>query len=296
MIQQRTLEAAAAPSGSDTGQGTGAPRVLTWRAPVTPEAAAPMDLVAAERAAAHLLVALGQPVASDAMADTPRRMAHAYAEMLTSGGFDFTTFANAEEYDELVLVEDIPVRSVCEHHMLPFVGVANVGYRPAERILGLSKFVRLVYFYSHRSQTQERLTQQIAAHLDLHLAPRGVGVVIETEHTCIGLRGARAMGTRTVTSALLGTRRTDPSSRAEFVSLVRSHSPGLKNVTTKENHRCRGCRTERRYRHGFLATGSSGPGPAGRHANAWDEMDPIRKIVGAKTGLCPLKDGSASLD
>ena len=231
MVQQRTLEgAAAAARGSDTGPsiepGTRSDRVLTWRAPVTPEAAAPIDLLAAERAAAHLLVALGQPIGSDLMADTPRRMANAYAEMLTSGSFDFTTFANTEEYDELVLVEDIPVRSVCEHHMLPFVGVAHVGYLPADRILGLSKCVRLVDFYSHRSQTQERLTQQIAEHLDHHLAPRGVGVVIEAEHTCMSLRGARALGTRTVTSDLLGTLRTDPSSRAEFFSLARSHSPG----------------------------------------------------------------------
>jgi GTP cyclohydrolase I len=217
MTQQRTLEQAAAPSGSAT--------VLTWRAPVTPEAAAPIDLVAAERAATHLLFALGQPVESDGMAETPRRMAQAYAEMLTSGSFDFTTFANAEGYDELVLVEDIPVRSICEHHMLPFVGVAHVGYLPADRILGLSKFARLVDFYSHRVQTQERLTQQIAEHLERDLAPRAVGVVIEAEHTCMSLRGVRATGARTVTSALLGTLRTDPSSRAEFLSLTRHPRP-----------------------------------------------------------------------
>jgi GTP cyclohydrolase IA len=160
------------------------------------------------------------------MTQTPRRMAQAYAEMLTSGSFDFTTFPNAEGYDELVLVEDIPVRSVCEHHMLPFVGVAHVGYLPADRILGLSKFARLVEFYSHRGQTQERLTQQIARHLDHHLAPRGVGVVIEAEHTCMSLRGVRA-GARTLTSALLGTLRTDPSSRAEFLSLPRSRRQGV---------------------------------------------------------------------
>jgi GTP cyclohydrolase IA len=194
--------------------------VLTWRAPVTPDAA-PIDLAAAERAAADLLRALGQPIGSHGMADTPRRMAQAYAEMLTSDSFDFTTFANSEGYDELVVVEDIPVRSVCEHHMLPFVGVAHLGYLPADRILGLSKLARLVDFYGHRTQTQERLTQQIAEHLDRQLAPRGVGVVIEAEHTCMSLRGVRAAGTRTVTSALLGTLRTDPSSRAEFLSLTR---------------------------------------------------------------------------
>jgi GTP cyclohydrolase I len=153
-------------------------------------------------------------------------MAQAYAELLTPSTFDLTTFANTEGYDELVLVQNIPVTSLCEHHMLPFVGVAHVGYLPADRILGLSKFARLVDFYSHRTQTQERLTQQIAEHLDHHLAARGVGVVIEAEHTCMSLRGVRAAGTRTVTSTLLGTLRTDPASRAEFLSLAHSRRQG----------------------------------------------------------------------
>lgn len=211
MTQQRALE--------DPTSGASA-TVLAWRAPVTSQASH-IDLGAAERAAADLLRALGQPIGSDGMSETPRRMAHAYAEMLTSDGFDFTTFANSECYDELVVMEDIPVRSVCEHHMLPFVGVAHVGYLPADRILGLSKLARLVEFYGHRAQTQERLTQQVAKHLDRHLSPRGVGVVIEAEHTCMSVRGVRAAGTRTVTSALLGTLRTDPSARAEFLVLTR---------------------------------------------------------------------------
>lgn len=105
--------------------------------------------------------------------------------------------------------------------MLPFVGVAHVGYLPAERILGLSKFARLVEFYSRRPQTQERLTKQIADHLQRHLSPRGVGVVVEAEHTCMSLRGARVAGARTVTSALFGQLRDDPASRAEFLSLAR---------------------------------------------------------------------------
>ena len=196
------------------------PAVVSWRPRVMHDAA-PVDLDLAEKAAADLLAALGQPVDSPDMADTPRRMAHAYAEMLTAGAFDFTTFANSEGYDELVLVEDIPVRSVCEHHMLPFVGVAHVGYLPAERILGLSKFARVVDHFSHRAQTQERLTKQIAEHLERQLAPRGVGVVIEAEHTCMSLRGVRAAGARTVTSALFGALRDNPSSRAEFLSLTR---------------------------------------------------------------------------
>ena len=194
--------------------------VLPWRPRVVHEAA-PIDLVAAEKAAADLLTALGQPIDGPDMVDTPRRMAHAYAEMLDVGAFDLTTFPNTEGYDELVLVEDIPLRSLCEHHMLPFVGVAHIGYLPADRILGLSKFARVVDFFSHRTQTQERLTKQIAEHLQQHLAPRGVGVVVEAEHTCMTLRGVRAHGTRTVTSALFGALRENPSSRAEFLSLVR---------------------------------------------------------------------------
>jgi GTP cyclohydrolase IA len=122
-----------------------------------------------------------------------------------------------------VLVEDIPVRSLCEHHMLPFTGVAHVGYLPGDRILGLSKLARLVGFFAARTQTQERLTKQVADHLQVHLAPRGVGVVVEAEHTCMSLRGVRATGTRTVTSAMLGTLRTDPASRAEFLALARNH-------------------------------------------------------------------------
>jgi GTP cyclohydrolase IA len=193
--------------------------LLTWRSRVVPDTR-PVDLVAAERAAADLLHALGQPLDTPHMADTPRRLAGAYAEMLHVEPFDFTTFPNEEGYDELVLVEDIPVRSVCEHHLLPFTGVAHIGYLPAERILGLSKFARLVDFYGRRAQTQERLTKQIADRLQAELLPRGVGVVVEAEHTCMSLRGVRATGSRTVTSALLGTLRSDASSRAEFLALA----------------------------------------------------------------------------
>lgn len=150
-------------------------------------------------------------------------MATAYAELLTAEPFDFTTFPNTEGYDELVLVQDLPMTSVCEHHMLPFTGVAHIGYLPGDRILGLSKFARLVELYSRRTQTQERLTKQIAEHLQTQLDPRGVGVVVEAEHTCMSLRGIRAVGARTVTSAMLGTLRSDPSSRAEFLALTRGN-------------------------------------------------------------------------
>lgn len=196
------------------------PSLLTWRPRVAPEPV-PVDLPAAERAAAALLTALGLPLDAPGMAETPRRMAHAYAEMLDVPAFDFTTFPNSDGYDELVLVEDIPVRSLCEHHMLPFAGVAHIGYLPDQRILGLSKFARVADFFSHRPQTQERLTKQIAEHLQAQLSPRGVGVVIEAEHMCMSLRGVRAVGARTVTSALFGSLRENPSSRAEFLSLTR---------------------------------------------------------------------------
>ena len=179
-----------------------------------------VDLEAAEKAAADLLVALGLPVDGPDMVETPRRMAHAYAELLAAPAFDFTTFPNTEGYDELVLVENIPVRSVCEHHMLPFVGVAHIGYLPDDRILGLSKFARVVDFYAHRAQTQERLTKQVAGWLQENLDPAGVGVVIEAEHTCMTVRGVRAAGSTTVTSALLGTLRDDARSRQEFFALT----------------------------------------------------------------------------
>ena len=131
---------------------------------------APIDLARAEAAATEMLAALGLPIDSEDMFETPRRLVHAYAEMLTPPEFDSTTFSNAAGYDELVLVSDIPVHSLCEHHLLPFTGVAHVGYLPGERILGLSKFARTVEFFARRAQTQERLTTEIADHLDR--APR----------------------------------------------------------------------------------------------------------------------------
>jgi GTP cyclohydrolase IA len=172
----------------------------------------------AERAAAAFLTALGLDITSESLAETPARMARAYAELLTPRDFALTTFDNDEGYDELVLARSIPIRSVCEHHLLPFVGVAHVGYLPGARILGLSKLARVVELFAHRAQVQERLTKQIADWLDLHLRPRGVGVVIEAEHMCMTLRGVQAVGSRTVTSSMLGTLRDDARSRAEFLA------------------------------------------------------------------------------
>jgi GTP cyclohydrolase I len=183
---------------------------------------AEMDLVLAERAAADFLHALGIQTESESLRATPGRMARAYAELFTAPEFDLTTFPNDEGYDELVLARTIPLRSICEHHLLPFVGVAHVGYLPRERILGLSKLARVVGHFAARPQVQERLTKQVAGWLQDNLAPAGVGVVIEAEHTCMTMRGIRARGSTTVTSALLGTVRDDPRSRAEFFALARS--------------------------------------------------------------------------
>jgi GTP cyclohydrolase IA len=180
-------------------------------------APAARDETAATRAAADFLTALGLDVTSAGLAETPARMARAYAELLTPRDFALTTFENDEGYDELVLARDIPIRSVCEHHLLPFIGVAHVGYLPGDRILGLSKLARVVELFAHRAQVQERLTKQVADWLDTRLRPRGVGVVIEAEHMCMSLRGVQAVGARTVTSTLLGTLRDDARSRAEFL-------------------------------------------------------------------------------
>lgn len=194
---------------------------LTRWGPRNTHARRDTDPRAAEAAAADFLSALEVDIDDESVIQTPQRMARAYAELLTVPDFDMTTFPNDDGYDELVLVENIPVQSLCEHHMLPFVGVAHVGYLPGDRILGLSKVARLVDFHSRRAQTQERLTKQIADHLQTSLSPYGVGVVIEAEHACMSLRGARVAGARTITSTLLGRLRDDAASRAEFLALAR---------------------------------------------------------------------------
>jgi GTP cyclohydrolase I len=183
-----------------------------------------VDLAAAERAAGNFLRALGISPDSESLQATPGRMARAYAELFTPRPFDLTTFPNDEGYDELVLARGIRVRSVCEHHLLPFAGVAHVGYLPGERILGLSKLARIVEHFACRPQVQERLTKQVADWLSDQLSPRGVGVVIEAEHTCMTLRGVQAVGSNTVTSTLLGTLREDARSRQEFFALTGVHS------------------------------------------------------------------------
>lgn len=182
-----------------------------------------VDLIAAERAAADFLVALGVDTDTDDMRDTPGRMARAYAELFRAQPLRLTTFGNDEGYDELVIARRIPFRTVCEHHLLPFSGVAHVGYLPDQRILGLSKLARIVEHFAARPQIQERLTRQVADFLSERLRPRGAGVVLEAEHSCMTLRGVRAVGSVTVTSALLGSLRTDPRARSEFLALTGVH-------------------------------------------------------------------------
>lgn len=180
-----------------------------------------VNLPAAERAVRDLLVALGRDPSSPHLAETPRRVAESFTEMLTPREFDLTTFLNDENYDELVLARSIPVQSLCEHHMLPFSGVAHVGYLPGERILGLSKLARVVELFARDLQVQERLTVQVANWLQEHLAPKGVGVVIEAEHMCMSMRGVQARGSRTITSCVHGVLRENAASRQEFFMLAR---------------------------------------------------------------------------
>jgi GTP cyclohydrolase I len=180
----------------------------------------PVDADRARRAAAELLEALGVDLEDESLRDTPRRMAAMYAELLTPTQFNATTFPNDGGYDELVVATGIPFHSLCEHHLLPFVGVAHVGYLPGSRIIGLSKLARVVDMFARDLQVQERLTTQIAGWLADRLQPKGVGVVLEAEHFCMSLRGVQKPGARTITSALHGLVRDDARTRQEFLSLT----------------------------------------------------------------------------
>jgi GTP cyclohydrolase I len=179
-----------------------------------------VDREAAERAAAEMLSALGADLDREGLAETPRRMVDAYLELLTPRPFRATTFANEDGYDELVLVRAIPFHSLCMHHVLPFYGVAHVGYLPGGRIVGISKLARVVEMFARDLQVQERLTTQVADWLEEELRPKGVGVVIEAEHLCMSLRGVQKFGATTVTSALRGALREDPRTRQEFLALA----------------------------------------------------------------------------
>lgn len=178
-------------------------------------------LVAASTHFAAFMRALGHdPDADDHLRDTPRRVARMYADLLSGGdGFAFTTFP-ADGADQMIVVRDIPFASFCAHHFLPFTGVAHIAYVPGDRIAGLSKLARAVATCAARPQVQERLTGDVAGLLTDRLDPLGVGVVIEARHECMELRGARAVGATTVTSALTGCFRDRPEARAELFAIV----------------------------------------------------------------------------
>lgn len=178
------------------------------------------DLARAEVAARQMLEALGVDLAADDTRETPGRLVRMYDELLTPKAFAPTTFDNADGYDELVVAKDIPFTSLCAHHLLPFQGVAHVGYLPGERILGLSKLARVVHYFARSLQTQERLTKQVADWLEEELHPRGVGVVLEAEHQCMTVRGVQATGSKTVTSSMYGLVRKNPATREEFLALA----------------------------------------------------------------------------
>lgn len=182
-----------------------------------------VDKPAIETAVRTILRAVGEDVNRDGLLDTPARVARMYEEMFAGLHLDparhlETTFP--EDYDEIVLVRDIPFTSMCEHHLLPFTGVAHVGYLPNGRVVGLSKLARVVEEVARRPQVQERMTQTVADMLEEKLGTKGAAVVIESEHSCMALRGVRKAGTLTVTSSLRGIFRTSPASRAEVLSLI----------------------------------------------------------------------------
>ena len=184
-----------------------------------------VDLARVEKAVRELLIAIGEDPERSGLVRTPERVARAYAEMFAGLFVDpdevlQTTFD--ENHDELVLVKDIPLYSICEHHLVPWHGKAAVGYIPGEdgRITGLSKLARLVDLYAKRPQVQERLTSQVADAVMRRLEPQGVIVVVEAEHLCMAMRGVRKPGSTTTTSAVRGIFQSDPRSRAEALSLI----------------------------------------------------------------------------
>jgi len=175
-----------------------------------------------------LLSELGEDPRRQGLKATPDRVARALRELTDGYGVKpEEVVAGAvfdQDYDEMVVVKDIPFYSLCEHHMLPFFGQVHVGYLPKGRVVGLSKIPRLVEVFSHRLQIQEQMTRQIAEALNTTLAPRGVGVVVEARHLCMEMRGVETPGGRMLTSCMLGTFRRDPRTRAEFLELVRGRA------------------------------------------------------------------------
>ena len=176
-----------------------------------------------EQAVLTIIEAIGEDPNREGLKGTPRRIADMYAELFTGLGVDpkkELEISFDEGHHEMVILRDIPFYSICEHHLLPFFGLAHVGYIPKGRIVGVSKLARAVEILAKRPQLQERLTSQIAEAIVEALAPNGVGVVIEAEHMCMTMRGVKKPGSKIVTSAMRGLFRTNPATRAEFMSLV----------------------------------------------------------------------------
>jgi GTP cyclohydrolase IA len=173
----------------------------------------------------QMLAELGEDPSRQGLRATPDRVARAFRELTDGYGLHASdVVAGAvfdQDYDEMVLVKDIPFYSLCEHHMLPFFGTCHVGYLPRGKVVGLSKIPRLVSMFAHRLQLQERMTTEIAEALNDQLAPRGVGVVVEARHLCMEMRGVQKTGGELITSCMLGTFRKDARTRAEFLDLVR---------------------------------------------------------------------------
>jgi GTP cyclohydrolase I len=172
-----------------------------------------------------LLTELGEDPERQGLKATPERVARAFRQLTDGyGRVSEEVIADAvfdQDYDEMVVVKDIPFYSLCEHHMLPFFGTCHVGYLPRGKVVGLSKIPRLVGIFAHRLQLQERMTKEIAEALNGSLAPKGVGVVVEARHLCMEMRGVEKPGGQLITSCMLGTFRRDPRTRAEFLDLVR---------------------------------------------------------------------------
>ncbi len=183
----------------------------------------PVDLKRIEKAVTEILCAVGEDPKREGLRGTPGRVARMYAELLEGTKHEPAEHLESvfhEKYDEIVLLRDIPFYSVCEHHLMPFIGKAHVAYLPAGKVLGVSKLARIVDSFSRRLQLQERLTEQIADFLMVNLKPQGVTVVLEASHSCMTIRGIKKPGAVMVTSALRGIFKSDPRSRAEILSLM----------------------------------------------------------------------------
>lgn len=188
-----------------------------------PDEPTPVDLPRIERAVREILAAVGENPDREGLLETPARVARMYKELFAGLHLDPSRHMQrvfSEEYDELVLVRDISFNSMCEHHLLPFIGKAHLGYLPKGKVVGLSKLARIVDEISRKPQVQERMTHQIADLMNNELGAKGVIVVLEAEHSCMTIRGIRKPGALTVTSAVRGLFKSNPSSRAEAMSLI----------------------------------------------------------------------------